>query len=335
MRSSELVLMLFTIAPLSACASQASFTTNWATASQVWFTPNGAADFLNLFSQPERWPSARSKVTVLKFYGGRSLYNRALLDVHAFAKLQSWRISIALECTGVEDANDRGANGCIDDITYVINAGGRVKYVAMDEPYQKVVNGYFLGGGPLGTVDDAAKYVARFIQIVHSRYPDVIIGDIEAFPASDANALQNWIEALENHGVHLPFFQLDTYYYPDHTAEQPGLISGVAAIKAVFDSHGIPLIPIVSGPNEANDDYSYYQWAMGLVNIYKSAMGLPQTVAFQSWTRRPVPGGAFFAGPSDVPINLPENDPTVFSHTRLINEGMAVFSGSADNSLSR
>ncbi len=66
--------------------------------------------------------------------------------------------------------------------------------------------------------------MARFIQVVHSRYPDVIIGDIEAFPASDANAMQNWINALENHGVYLPFFELDTCYYRDRIAEKPGLI---------------------------------------------------------------------------------------------------------------
>ena len=26
-----------------------------------------------------------------------------------------------------------------------------------------------------------------------------------------------------------------------------------------------------------------------------------------------------------VPINLPENDPAIYSHTRLLNEGLAVF----------
>ncbi len=36
---------------------------------QIWFTPNvGSVDMLDLFNNPEQWPTARSQVDVFKFY---------------------------------------------------------------------------------------------------------------------------------------------------------------------------------------------------------------------------------------------------------------------------
>jgi hypothetical protein len=33
------------------------------------------------------------------------------------------------------------------------------------------------------------------------------------------------------------------------------------------------------------------------------------------------------AGKNEIPVNLPESDPNVYSHTRLINEGLALLRG--------
>ncbi len=45
------------------------FLMSTAHAADVWFTSNvGTKDFLNMFSQPQLWEKARSKINVIKFY---------------------------------------------------------------------------------------------------------------------------------------------------------------------------------------------------------------------------------------------------------------------------
>ena len=61
----------------------------------------------------------------------------------------------------------------------------------------------------------------------------------------------------------------------------------------------------------------YYNSTMQWVQTVRGAIGVPQHSIFQSW----ILNGD---GVLDVPINLPENDPTIYSHTRLINDGLAV-----------
>jgi hypothetical protein len=58
---------------------------------------------------------------------------------------------------------------------------------------------------------------------------------------------------------------------------------------------------------------------MEWIRTVNNAIGQPQHVIFQSWL------GPAANGVHEVPINLPENDPSVYSHTRLIIEGLDVF----------
>ena len=58
---------------------------------------------------------------------------------------------------------------------------------------------------------------------------------------------------------------------------------------------------------------------MEWIRSLNAAIGKPQHVIFQSWL------GPSANGVHEVPINLPENDPSVSSHTRLIIEGLDVF----------
>jgi hypothetical protein len=58
---------------------------------------------------------------------------------------------------------------------------------------------------------------------------------------------------------------------------------------------------------------------MAWVRTVNEAIGKPQQVIFQSWQ------GPAKDGFNEVPINLPEGDPSVYSHTRLLLDGLAVF----------
>ena len=131
--------------------------------SMVWFTPNIASvDMLNLFSQPEQWDSARSKIDVFKFYTvqvgtegwgcvGHAAYNcgdnhlENFVDVQAFSKLGQWGIDIAIEsffaepimsydpveCSTAEYVYNLTLDGSINVIQNIEANGGTVRYLGL------------------------------------------------------------------------------------------------------------------------------------------------------------------------------------------------------------
>ncbi len=63
------------------------------------------------------------------------------------------------------------------------------------------------------------------------------------------------------------------------------------------------------------------QWSFTIefIQEVKSAIGEPEQSIFQSWReypRQPLT--------RRIPINLPEDDPSIYSHTRLINDGLDI-----------
>ncbi len=58
---------------------------------------------------------------------------------------------------------------------------------------------------------------------------------------------------------------------------------------------------------------------MEWTHTVNAAIGKPDHVIFQSWLG---PDGDH---PHEIPINLPEDDLSIYSHTRLILDGLAEF----------
>src|SRR5439155_653268 len=58
----------------------------------------------------------------------------------------------------------------------------------------------------------------------------------------------------------------------------------------------------------------YFAQTIEWIQRVKAAIGRPQHSIFQSWL--------VTSGKSDIAVNLPETDTAVWSHTRLINEGL-------------
>lgn len=61
---------------------------------------------------------------------------------------------------------------------------------------------------------------------------------------------------------------------------------------------------------------AYYDDVLGWVRTVGEAVGRPEDVVFQSWLEAE-------GGRQDVPVNLPEDDPAVYSHTRLLDDWLA------------
>lgn len=304
----------------------------------VWFAPNmGSIDYPDLFSQPQQWSQTRSKTDVFKFYvdnatnpppnrpifGGNRL--GAFVAVQAFEKLMEWELSIAVEAGAVKPWGCTGrrefelANRAIENIH---THGGIVDFLAMQEPLHEgqVVH---QNGKTCGlTMEETAQVTAQFIDLIDADYRDIIVGDIEPYPVRSVSELKEWVLELEKHGVELGFFHLDV----DRNrvrVEGHNVAADLWELNQFFEQRDIPFGVIFW----ANSDFtarrsnrSYFEDTMEWVREVKAAlMEKPSHVIFQSWV------GPAESGLHEVPINLPEDDSSVYSHTRLLLEGLDVF----------
>jgi hypothetical protein len=286
----------------------------------------GSADFPALFSQPELWQTARERVDVFKFasnalagfpydIGGDNVLE-TFVEVGAFAKLHEWGIAISVEAGAIKffacEAQSWAdyANLAIDNVEA---NGGQVSFLSMDEPLiggQVVENGQTCGL----TMDETAAVVAEFVDLVTAAHPDVIVGDIEAYPHYPVADLEEWILALQGAGAAPAFLHLDVDI-ERAAVEGQDVIDDLRRLRDFSEQQGIPFGVILTANWTFTDtDEHYFQSTMEWADTVATALGRPSHVIFQSWWG-PAPSGLH-----EVPINLPEDDPAVYSHTRLINE---------------
>jgi hypothetical protein len=234
---------------------------------QTWFGPNmGSVDFPELFSQSERWATARDAVDAFAFYansvsgdpydiGGDNILD-TFVAVDAFARLQEWGIPIVIEAGVVKFfACDHAswAEYASRAIANVESNGGRVGMVAMDEPLlggQIVENE--MGCGQ--TLQQTATEVAEFVDDVTSDYPEVRIGDVEPYPHLSADVLLAWLDALAEAGASPAFFHLDVDM--ERVAVEGHDVAGdLARLAAGSSAAGVPFgVIFTSNWTEAGTD---------------------------------------------------------------------------------
>ena len=298
----------------------------------VWFAPNmGSRDYAELFTEPDQWSVARSRINVFKYYTQNVLNDpcpicgdntlSSFVDVQAFRKLTHWGIAIGVEvgavkewgCTGEEEF--RVAKAAIQNIEA---NGGTVTFLDMDEPFiggELVINGNSCGY----TMEQSAAVTSQFIKHVAAAYPHIIVGDTEPYPYFSVRELEQWIVALEERGVTPAYLHLDVDIERVRVEGQD-VIADLQTLGALLQERRIPLgVIFTSNWKAAGSDRAYFDSTMEWIRTVNGAIGKPQHVIFQSWQ------GPAANGIHEVPINLPENDPSFYSHTRLITEGLHVF----------
>lgn len=300
----------------------------------VWFAPNmGSTDYSRLFTNPEFWPEARSRIDVFKFYtqnvfdppcsicGDNSL--RSFAEAGAFRKLAEWGIAISIEvgavkewgCTGTDEFNAASAA-----IQNVFASGGTVVFLDMDEPYiggQLVADGKSCGY----SMEESADVTSHFVRQVNDTYPGILVGDIEPYPYFSVQELELWLTALEQRGVSLAHFHLDVDMVRARNEGQD-VRADLQRLDRFLRERQIPFGVIITSNSNWSpaSDCAYFEVAMEWIRTVNAAIGRPQHVIFQSWL------GPSSEGIHEVPLNLPEGDTGSCSHTRLILQGLELLS---------
>ncbi len=298
----------------------------------VWFAPNmGSNDYASLFSKTEQWKAARSKINVFKFYTQNVLDDPCpicakntlsnLADAHAFQVLAQDDIAIAVEVGAVKEW------GCTSDITYGVaqtvirniqTHGGSVAFLAMDEP---------LFGGRIKVnnttcgyeMEQSAAVTAEFMAKVKAAYPQMGVGDIEPYPEFSVPELERWLLTLQDRDAGPAFFHLDVDMERVRVEKQD-VKKDLRSLSQFCTVRGIPFgVIFTSTWRAAGSERSYYDSTMTWIRTVNEAIGAPQQMIFQSWQ------GPAKDGFNEVPLNLPEDDLDIYSHTRLLIDGLAVF----------
>jgi hypothetical protein len=332
-----------------AIASSSGFAAASGCATTVWYHPPiDSPDLLDLFKRPEEWARSRSRIGIFKLgppglerkKGGVSYSDLSAAAV--FKTLEQWGICIASEEGAVKEWDCSGTQASIITASHIENvgaAGGRLGIVAMDEPLAS-------GTGPCKlSLEETASRTATYVKLVvednEVRHGGVVpaVGDIEPYPSFSVGALKQWTKELAKHGFKPAFFHLDINVHRVDVDPSIDLAGDLRALQAFYRTEGIPFgIIFWSGYDPLNSDRVYYDHVMDLVRRVKAAIGRPDQVIFQSWIKRSptrcgttdtacqlspcTPDDPPYCGEKSIPLNVPENDPNAFTHTRLINDAL-------------
>lgn len=290
---------------------------------QVWLAPNLAStDMVELFTRPERWRGARAAVDVFKFYEaqlradspaecpdcGGNLFP-AFAAVRAFERLAGWGIAVAVETGAVKEwgcSPALTADITREAIERVARAGGRVRYLAMDEPLLAAADCGLRRG-------EAARQVAGYVGRLRAVDAALEVGDIEPYPHFGAGVLTAWLSDLERAGAKPAFFHVDV----DRrlaARRRANVARDLQTLEAWCRLRGIAF-GVILWSGESSSDRAFYDDAMAWTKAVHAAVGVPDHSVFQSWTATP-------EGRRRVPSNLPEADPRAFTLTRLVLDGL-------------
>jgi hypothetical protein len=298
------------------------------TPSQVWLAPNlGSPDLIEMFTEPQAWRAARRSTDVFKFYAqqvladrprdcpecGRNVYPE-LARVDAFTRLNAWGLGIAIEAGAIKPW------GCVASATLplAVEAMRRVEArravvsdLALDEPLLGAQSCQF-------TVEEAAIHTAAFARAARGSRPYLRVGIIEPYPAFSAATLIAWVAALRQNGFTPAFFHLDVDRR--HVGQIGADVGGdLLTLRTEMEAQGIRFGVIFWSDVGTSDD-AYYGDAMAWLDLVRGAIGEPPHSVFQSWVVSP-------DGRLAVPANLPEDETGAFTHTRLLNDGLADLRG--------
>ncbi len=304
----------------------------------VWFTPGpGTADMRELFLPGAPWPNARAQVSVFKFYQGQVLYPtpsyylpndyHGLAGVGAFRTLtQEWHKQIAIEvgvvkaqyCStdGVQERN--AIRDTVASIWRIEAAGGRVNYLAFDEPFYAGATEAECGAPDLGP---AADRVIHYMAAVKSADPDIVFGLIEPYPYFSASRLAQILDMMRARGIVFRFLHLDAGVDVVKPAALAGVPADWRSLASYCAAIGTRFGVIVNGDN-GDSAALYANGVMLRLQILEEAFGdgadMPDDLIFQSWA---VNG----AGQKVIPPNLPETTPN--TATELIDRGLLLLHG--------
>ena len=265
---------------------------------EVWMVPPASPDglcFRELFTHPDAWKEARSLVNVLGY--ADHMLHRQFTDDELRAwlpKIETWGLQLGLEVGAIKPWGDTGQKAF--DVQRpkwdrIQSLGGRIRVIALDEPlaccrsHIKKPDEY------------AVEETAQFIRLVRTQYPDIRIGDVEAYPSVSSADLLAFMDALQARLKQmnvrgLDFFRLDVDWNHFHSGN--GNWAEVRKFELACRQRKIPFSLIYWAANYPAmrrlgiaDDSTWHVGMMQQGYDYRFVGGAPDQIVIQSWVGAP------------------------------------------------
>jgi hypothetical protein len=286
---------------------------------QIWFNltnykmsngVDGPQGWNKLFVEPGApWPAFMNHVQVVAGAGIAQIPDDVLAKV--FVKLDQHHIPFAIESLaqswvhepecghGVESYYDPpGARKIAEKIKA---AGGELAYVAMDEPlfYGRYYNGH---DACHSSIENVAERAAAIIREYKKVFPNLIVGDIEPFPAiTDQRNWQNeyrqWMNAFNAAlGQPIAFLQIDINWGHDNWPQ---------SLKKTVHFAGSAHLPtgIIYNGDSHRAGGTSEGWLESAVQNFtriEKEMGIhPDQAIFHSWGKFPIHSISDPSGPGE------------------------------------
>jgi len=252
----------------------------------------GSNDFLDLFDPGSPWSAAATHVNVFKLYGEWVAYHATDADLRtAIEGIRRLGLALAVEAgpldppagcgQGIEGFAGTDEGRLI--ARRVLEAGGRIDLIALDEPYF-FASIYAGANACRWDAEHVARQVGAYIQVMRGYFPDLVVGDTEPLAgASNPAAYTGWLETFRQvNGYDLAFLHVDVDW------ARPTWLAEVKAIEDFGRRFGVPVGIIYTGNFQDASDEAWLSIAGERVLRYEDQTGgRPEHVLFQSWNDKP------------------------------------------------
>lgn len=279
---------------------------------QIWFAPlpgpapfpglsyGGSDDYADLFAPDAPWPQVAGRTHVFKLYEDWLNYAATDLELERLVgALEARDIAIAIEVGPLMQSDctyGNGAANALGLIRRIVDAGGTVRFLAMDEPlWHGSLNPDECGWSTATVVEQ----VVQFMHGVTAAYPDIVIGDIEPWPAASWGELADFLAAYRTAtSAVFPFFHLDVNYDAAPISWPDQVIDIQRSVAAQGTRFGL----IYNATPTQQSGEAWLNAAQSHVAAFElDGNGPPDDAIFQSWNDQP-------------DRVLPESGPNTFTH---------------------
>lgn len=299
----------------------------------LWFGPNVSSDVLELATQPEFWPVAKTHCAAVQLF-----IQQILTDTDAEAAVNRvganrWPAIVAneflgriglpvtLEAGGPKPWSCDGiaaADGIARAIQRVHETGAELAAVTLDEPLMSIAS--YMPNRCTQTAEQLTDPIGRCIRACRDHGVDQV-NIVEAYPASQPTAIIAMFDRLQQAGYAPSGLHLDVDAHAlgifgggshfGRIAPFSKASSDLRALHQACQSWGIPFGVVIIGQDNPQTDQQYCDTALAWAQDVRDLLGgWPERLIVESWVERP--GSKTL----DFPHNLPESQP--HTHAALL-----------------
>ena len=249
----------------------------------------------DMFAHPDTWRDARSHLKGLVLADHMFGHVPDAEVGQWLAELKSWNLALELEVGAVKEWSATGRNTFAIEAPQwrrIIRLGSGFSSIAMDEPLVSARDS--LHKPDAYAIEETAQFVAA----VRAEFPDLLIGDIEAYPSIAFADHLRWIAGLRARlaelGVRgIDFYRLDVDWIA-FTAAHVGSWAEVKRLEEACHNQGLPFsliywasdYPAKKAAGTARDA-DWYDGVMAEGRAYAAVGGRPDQPVIESWVGAP------------------------------------------------